>query len=71
MERLQKVLAQAGVGSRRQCELMISAGQVKVNGRQVKKLPVLVDPENDFTFFEYRTNVTIANNPKSMIKKIG
>ena len=32
-ERLQKLLARAGYGSRRQCETMISSGRVHVNGR--------------------------------------
>ena len=37
-ERLQKVLAQAGVASRREAEEYITAGRVKVNGRVVKEL---------------------------------
>jgi len=32
-ERLQKILARAGFGSRRSCEVLISAGRVKVNGQ--------------------------------------
>ncbi len=35
-ERLQKILAQAGFGSRRSCEELIAAGRVKVNGKAVK-----------------------------------
>jgi 23S rRNA pseudouridine2605 synthase len=31
-ERLQKVLARAGIGSRRKCEELISEGRVSVNG---------------------------------------
>jgi 23S rRNA pseudouridine2605 synthase len=34
-ERLQKILAQAGYGSRRGCEELISAGRVRVNGQAV------------------------------------
>src|SRR5512142_338856 len=34
-ERLQKILARAGCGSRRSCEELISAGRVQVNGRTV------------------------------------
>ena len=32
LERLQKIMASLGVGSRRHCEKLLSAGQVKVNG---------------------------------------
>ncbi|MHA3859279.1 pseudouridine synthase [Mycoplasma sp. VS30B] len=35
-ERLQKLLAQAGIASRREAESMILAGRVKINGRQAK-----------------------------------
>ena len=35
-ERLQKILAHAGIASRRKCEDLISAGKVTVNGRPVK-----------------------------------
>lgn len=37
-ERLQKVLASAGVASRREAEKYILAGRVKVNGKIVKEL---------------------------------
>jgi len=46
-ERLQKVMAEAGIASRRHCEQMIRDGLVKVNGSQVTALPVLVDPRQD------------------------
>ncbi len=46
-ERLQKVLASAGVGSRRTCEELIEAGHVSVNGTRVTELPVFVDPSAD------------------------
>ena len=46
-ERLQKVLADAGVFSRRDAEFAIRAGRVRVNGRRVTVLPCLVDPAND------------------------
>ncbi len=43
-ERLQKILAQAGVGSRRACEDLIFRGRVKVDGK-VAQLGDKVDPE--------------------------
>ncbi len=46
-ERLQKVLARAGVGSRRVCEDMIEAGRISVNGRQVTVQGMRVDPARD------------------------
>lgn len=46
-ERLQKVLAEAGVASRRSAERLILAGRVKVNGQVVQTLGVKADPEAD------------------------
>ena len=42
--RLQKVLASAGVGSRRACEQLIAEGRVVVDGRGVAELGTRVDP---------------------------
>jgi 23S rRNA pseudouridine2605 synthase len=42
--RLQKVLAAAGLGSRRKCEEMISLGRVEIDRRVVKELGTRVDP---------------------------
>jgi len=47
MERLQKVLARAGVASRRASEELIRAGRVRVNGRVVTELGTKVDPHKD------------------------
>ena len=46
-ERLQKVLAHAGVASRRKAEEMIQRGRVSVNGQIVTKLGTKVDPKRD------------------------
>ncbi|WP_106847765.1 pseudouridine synthase [Blastococcus sp. Marseille-P5729] len=45
-ERLQKVLARAGVGSRRVCEDLIARGQVSVNGKRAT-LGMRIDPQRD------------------------
>jgi 23S rRNA pseudouridine2605 synthase len=47
MERLQKVLAEAGIASRRKCEELITAGRVEVNDEVVTTLGVKVDASND------------------------
>lgn len=45
--RLQKAMADAGIGARRDCEEMITAGRVRVNGKVVTTLPCFVDPRRD------------------------
>lgn len=47
MERLQKVLAQAGIASRRKCEEYITSGRVMVNDVLVTELGTKVDPGSD------------------------
>jgi 23S rRNA pseudouridine2605 synthase len=47
VERLQKVLARAGVASRRASEELIRAGRVRVNGRVVTELGTKVDAHKD------------------------
>ncbi|MGO0122731.1 pseudouridine synthase [Desulfothermobacter acidiphilus] len=46
-QRLQKVLARAGVASRRRAEELIRSGRVKINGQVVQRLGTKVDPERD------------------------
>jgi 23S rRNA pseudouridine2605 synthase len=46
-ERLQKLLARAGIASRRASEDLIAAGRVKVNGKVVTELGKKIDPAKD------------------------
>jgi pseudouridine synthase len=45
--RLQKVMAEAGAGSRRACEALIEEGAVEVNGVPITSLPAWVHPVDD------------------------
>jgi len=45
--RLQKIIAAAGLASRRKAEQLIASGQVSVNGQTVKELGTQADPEID------------------------
>src|SRR3989475_13156982 len=46
-ERLQKIIARAGIASRRHAELLITSGQVRVNGRVVRELGTKTDAAKD------------------------
>ncbi|MEN6520542.1 MAG: pseudouridine synthase [Armatimonadota bacterium] len=61
-ERLQKVMAMAGVGSRRKCEELITAGKVTINGKLVDRLGSRADPEKD----EIRVNSKLITLPDRM-----
>lgn len=72
--RLQKVLAQAGVASRRAAEILIAEGRVEVNGKPVTEQGVRVDPERDHIRVDgaripaARRHVYLAlNKPKGVI----
>ena len=47
LERLQKIIARAGITSRRKAEELILQGRVTVNGRVVKELGSKADAERD------------------------
>lgn len=76
-ERLQKLIAQAGIASRRASEELISSGQVSVNGEIVTELGTKADPEKDHikvrgklinTSLATRTNVyVLLNKPKGYL----
>ena len=75
MERLQKVLAHAGVGSRRKCEQLIAAGRVQVNGTTVTELGVKVSQEDTIhvdgkpVSFEQKVYM-IFHKPKGVITSL-
>ena len=46
-ERLQKILARAGFGSRRHAELLVTEGRVRVNGELVTRLGTQADAASD------------------------
>ncbi len=52
MERLQKIIAHAGVSSRRKAEELITTGRVTVNGQVVSELGAKADPEVDHIFVD-------------------
>ncbi|GLZ10724.1 hypothetical protein Acsp04_09590 [Actinomadura sp. NBRC 104425] len=72
--RLQKVLADAGIGSRRHCEELIGEGRVSVNGRKVFRFGERVDPERDVIHVDGRRVETRAemryyavNKPRGVV----
>ena len=58
--RLQKVLAAAGIASRRGCEEIIREGLVRVNRKIVDKLPVFVDPDKDIITFQSPSEIDLS-----------
>ena len=72
--RLQKVLAAAGVASRRASEIMISKGRVEVNGRLVTEQGMRVDPDRDVIRVDgsrlpppRRHAYVVLNKPKGVV----
>jgi len=47
LERLQKIIARAGIASRRHAEQLILSGQVRVNGRVITELGSKADAKED------------------------
>ena len=75
--RLQKVLAAAGVASRRACEVMISEGRVEVNGTVVTEQGVRVDPDRDVVRVDgsripppRRHSYLVLNKPRGVVSTL-
>ena len=62
LERVQKILAAAGVASRREAEKLIVAGRVKVNGKLVKELGVKAD--------SFKDRITVDGKPVQLEEKV-
>jgi 23S rRNA pseudouridine2605 synthase len=80
MERLQKLIAQAGIASRRHAEEMITAGEVTVNGKVITELGTKADPQKDHIkvrgklinpVLQKRKNVyVLLNKPKGYLSSV-
>ncbi|MEN6385540.1 MAG: pseudouridine synthase [Phycisphaerales bacterium] len=72
-ERLQRILAAAGIDSRRRCEELILQGAVRVNGRIVDTLPAFADAATDIITVDgrriHKPNKVyfLLNKPKGVI----
>jgi 23S rRNA pseudouridine2605 synthase len=74
-QRLQKIIASAGIASRRKAEQLIAAGQVQVNGTTVTQLGTKADPESDhirvsgklLKRLEQRHTYFLLNKPKGYV----
>ena len=80
LERLQKLIAQAGIASRRHAEEIISAGEVTVNGVVITELGTKADPQKDHIkvrgklinpAIQKRQNVyVLLNKPKGYLSSV-
>lgn len=73
MERLQKVMSNCGVASRRASEQMILDGRVRVNGVVIRELGTKVDPDKDIVLVDGQRleiqpkHYYLFNKPKGVI----
>jgi pseudouridine synthase len=75
-ERLQKILAAAGIASRRACEQIILDGRVQVNGETVTKLGTRANPEQDLITLDFhpihreKLVYILLNKPKGYVTTV-
>ena len=78
MDRLQKIIARAGIASRRHAEQLILSGQVRVNGRVIRELGSKADPGSDkievsgrkITVHEERKIYLLLNKPPEIVSSL-
>jgi 23S rRNA pseudouridine2605 synthase len=76
-ERLQKIIAAAGVASRRKAEELITSGRVQVNGQMVTELGTKADPDQDHIRVDgkllhgpERYSYIVLNKPKGYVTTV-
>jgi 23S rRNA pseudouridine2605 synthase len=76
-ERLQKIIAAAGVASRRKAEELITSGRVQVNGKMITELGTKADPEQDHIRVDgkllrgpERYSYIVLNKPKGYVTTV-
>jgi 23S rRNA pseudouridine2605 synthase len=76
-ERLQKIIAGAGIASRRKAELLIQEGRVTVNGQVVTQLGAKADPKRDHIKVDgkllhatSRKTYILLNKPRQVISSV-
>ena len=77
LERLQKILAKAGISSRRKAEELILGGQVQINGKVVMELGTKADPARDHVRVDgkllqgpERIRYFVLNKPKGYVTTV-
>jgi 23S rRNA pseudouridine2605 synthase len=77
LERLQKILAKAGISSRRKAEELILGGQVQINGKIVTELGTKADAERDHVRVDgkllqgpERIRYFVLNKPKGYVTTV-
>ncbi|WP_263358414.1 pseudouridine synthase [Acidicapsa ligni] len=77
LERLQKILARAGISSRRKAEELILGGQVQINGKVVMELGTKADPARDHVRVDgkllqgpERIRYFVLNKPKGYVTTV-
>ena len=77
LERLQKILAKAGISSRRKAEELILGGRVQINGKVVMELGTKADPSRDHVRVDgkllqgpERIRYFVLNKPKGFVTTV-